>query len=705
MGAKRALLSPRPARRGSRPRWGVLALVVAMVGTLAATVGLAGAVPVHPSPGLGAGRPADPRALSAGGLTTAIRSSQPEICVNDTTQCSAGISDTRITLTVVGQASSWAAWPAVTLVFLLETTPYDGVYDPTAGVPGNDSCAEIQPGSATLCDESNGVPMFAADAGSIAASITAGHPGTRFTFGLASYFATHDEWGDSSGFEYAVNVGTPVPAGEFGAAVQSGFVDTTLGGGTFLTGSDLDENFLHSSSITALYGVLEGEGIAWPSDTHHVVVWIGSTAPRAVGYPENYCPSPSAHVPGNVTCSSEDAANFTAPTCEPSYTFGAGVVSPECEGWTSGPNGSPSDSIAALTTTSPSCVASLGGRCTLDAIDLYDSATDPYSASWPSRVGTSSYVLTDVENVLNAGCDLATATGGSWDGPGFYTCGASPGTLSLSPHGAYDAPNTTNPTLATALAEVGLGSPTSNISAFGDSGPMFTFAAWGNLVVDPDLVPTASCATPQGPLPTCASQPAFVTIGGRQILQWNWSTDPNQNDLAVGDAWTATIQVMAIGGPFSVRVPVDACTTLSCRANGSGLLDGYASSASFVSPGASDAMTESFPLALVVVVPDQGSSGGSSSPPPPPPGGLLPPSPVGAPIVSPVPQPVGVATVTTIASVSLQGVAYGLLAAVLTRVAIRPRQVGMKVATPSGVVRSAFESPHGADAERFVHHE
>lgn len=680
-------------------------MVVALVATLAVSVGLTSGVPVHPSPSLSAGRTATPGSLSAGGLTTGIRSSQPEICVNDTTQCPAGIPDTRVTLSVSGQASSWAAWPAVTLVFVLETTPYDGVYDPTAGVPGNDSCADSQPGSAVLCDESNGVPMFGADAGNIASSIAASHPGTRFTFGLASYFATHDQWGNSAGFEYAVNVGTPVTAGEFGAAVRTGFVDTTLGGNSYLTGSDLDENFLHSSSITALYGVLEGAGIAWPSDTHHVVVWIGSTAPRAALYPENYCPSPSAHVPGNTTCSGADAANFTAATCEPSYTFGGGVVSPECEGWTAGPNGSSADSIAALTTTSPFCVDSLGGRCTLDTIDLYDTATDPYSPSWPTRAGAASYVVADVESVLNAGCDLATATGGSWDGPSYYTCGVTPGTLSLSSHGSYIAPNTTNPTLAAALTDVSLGSPTSNISAFGSSGPMFTFATWGNLIVDPDFSATASCATPQGPYPACASQPTVVAVGGREVLQWNWSADPNQNDLVVGDTWTATLQVMAMGGPFNVRVPIDACTAVACRANGSGLIDGYVTSASFTSPGASVVTTESFPLALVVVVPDQGPSGGSSSPPPPPPGGLLPPSPVGAPIVSPVPQPVGVATVTTVASVSLQGVAYGLLAAVLTRMAIRPRQVAMKVATPSGLVRSTFEAPRAADTERFVHQE
>ena len=221
-------------------------------------------------------------------------------------------------------------------------------------------------GTATLCEESNGVPFFAAHAGTIAAAVVAAHPGNRFTFGLVAYFATFDKWDNGQGFAYSVEVGTPVPEAGFGGAVNSSLVNRTLGGEHYLSGSDLAENFLHSSSITALYGVLTGAGVAWPNDTHHVLVWIGSTAPRDPNYPVSYCPSPAASVPGNVTCTAGNAANFTAPICEPSYAFSsAGITSPQCEGWTTGPNGSSEDSIANLAHTASECTGSLGAVCTI----------------------------------------------------------------------------------------------------------------------------------------------------------------------------------------------------------------------------------------------------------------------------------------------------------------------------------------------------
>ena len=57
---------------------------------------------------------------------------------------------------------------------------------------------------------------------------------------------------------------------------------------------------------------------------------------------------------------------------------------PNCEGWVRSQDGNPSDSIAALTKTSPTCTDSIGAACTVDVVDYWDTPTDPYSQGWPA---------------------------------------------------------------------------------------------------------------------------------------------------------------------------------------------------------------------------------------------------------------------------------------------------------------------------------
>ena len=64
-------------------------------------------------------------------------------------------------------------WPAVQVVFALETTAYDGFYFHDYMAPGADACARQHSGTDLPCEESNGGPAFLANAGNIAQGIQA----------------------------------------------------------------------------------------------------------------------------------------------------------------------------------------------------------------------------------------------------------------------------------------------------------------------------------------------------------------------------------------------------------------------------------------------------------------------------------------------------------------------------------------------------
>ena len=350
-----------------------------------------------------------------------------------------------------GNASP-SVWPAVQLLFLVETTPYDGVFDPTDHDFGLDPC--LAAGATHPCEESNGVPFFLRYAQEIASGITSAHPGVNVSFAMADYFATLDGFDDGDGAEYHVDVGNFSPASQFGAVVNSTFGATVAPNGT-MADSDMNDSLLHSSSITALYGSLTGQGLGWSTSAHHVVVQIGSTAPRAPGYSQNYSVSASAYAE-NLSSS-----NALSSSCEPSYLF-AGGASPNCEGWTVAQDGNLSHSIAELANHGSTCASSVGGTCTVDEIDLWTTATDPSSPGWPTQFSTigggpnGTVVRNNAERVLAAGCTMANATGGTWAGPIFSTCMGRNGTLNFT---GLNSTFSESSRLYQALLDLGFGNP------------------------------------------------------------------------------------------------------------------------------------------------------------------------------------------------------------------------------------------------------
>jgi hypothetical protein len=354
-------------------------------------------------------------------------------------------------------AAGSAAGPSVDVAFVIETTPYDGVYDPSAGDSGTDPCATTN--GAAICEESNGVPFFVANAKLIAGAIQQANPKANVSFALVDYFATLDGHDDGDGAEYHVDIGSFINSNvTFGTEVTSTFQATALGGGYVYGDSDFSDNLLHSSVITALYGTITGVGLNWSASAHRTVVWMGSTAPRDPHYVEDYAVSAS------------DSDSGVSSSCEPEYNFTGGSSSPACEGWVVSHNGIANDSIAGLALNSTGCTNSLGGICTIDMIDLNATPTDPASKGWPCPGGVNgsigkiggcpggSAVVTNTEHVLDAGCDMAAATGGSWDGPSYFTCpnGAHGHLAGVFVTNSY-TPTLTNPSLLGAFRNVTLG--------------------------------------------------------------------------------------------------------------------------------------------------------------------------------------------------------------------------------------------------------
>jgi hypothetical protein len=685
------------------------------------------------------------------GSSIAAISAQPAaICTEGVSSCPAGTDSTTVTITYDAGGIGVATWPAVEVLFLLETTPYDGVFDRNTltGAEG-DPCAEkssVHP----LCDESNGVPYFVANAGNVASALQSEYPSTKLTFGLADFGATYDNWGDSNGsthywpnstcncldsftisdwatgptYAYHVDVGNFVEASQFESTVTSTFQQTVLGGGYTLLGSNLSSNFLHSDSITALYGALNGVGVNWTPDAHHVIVLIGSTAPRDPSYIVNYCMSNSYWSLYFFIADQFDhicETNSTAVTdsgCEPSYTFETNLTMPACFGWINSQDLLPNDSIAALSKDSPECLDSLGHACTIDTIDLFALPTNPNSPGWicyglnpPLHANESCaggwWATTTVHRIVSAGCDLANATGGTWDGPDIDNCGTSrPGTLLEAPYGSdYNEPNTTNPTLFAALENIGFGAPPVGLVAVGSSSPMFSFIPFGNFRIDLNRPISVTCSSPVTSNALCMRSPLLVKVDGVTYLTWNWSTDPNANVLYAGDSWSASFSLQAWGPPYGTPSPVDACTGVSCRANGSGPVGGLFSSVTY-EPAVLGGLppppvTTSFPLALVVVDLTPNSNGQTSSPGPPPPGGpgLPSPSPVGSPIA--LPQPIITSASVALGTLSLTAVAAGILSGGFTRILVQRRAIaqGQPVGNKVRPRRSAFEDESLRDRE------
>ncbi|MCI4331834.1 MAG: hypothetical protein L3K19_08350 [Thermoplasmata archaeon] len=361
---------------------------------------------------------------------------------------------------------------------MVETTAYDGVYDSGAGDSGRDPCASS---GSLVCEEANGVPVIAARAGQIAQAIASAHPGSNVSFAMADFFASIDAFDDGDGSAFHVDVQNFTAAGGLQSAVNHSFRTVVLGSGYVYGDSDLSDNILHSPSITALYGALATNGFNWSTSTHHVVVLIGSTAPRAPGYTVNYTVSASDY---STFC----GKSCLSPTCEPSYAFSVGS-SPNCEGWTTSQTSNATQSIAWLAQHGGRCASSLGGNCTLDTISLYNGVTDPLSKQWPTgRTGggpNGTLVRANVAHILNASCDLAAATGGSWAGPNFFTCpNGQKGNLSFVSIGSTSSPNTTNPSLFAALTSIGVGAPVPSHSGFNQPGDLLITDQFNNRVIE-----------------------------------------------------------------------------------------------------------------------------------------------------------------------------------------------------------------------------
>ncbi len=694
-----------------------LVIVSVVVGALGALVGStrtgnlgARIVPVPASPAsvapLGG---VTPLAVSSAGPSLALGSSAAPaaICALGSSDCSVGISSARVTLSAQVSTGPKPWWPDVQVAFVVETTGFDGVEDHYNSFYGIDPCAMATSGQGPLCEESNGVPFLIANAQGIATAISQANPHSNVSFAMVDYFGTDYNWNDGPGdsWKYHVDIPMFVPASSFGALVRTGFQNVMLdeaNGWGCICG--LDDNFLHSSSITALYGAVIGSGLDWSPNTHHVIVLMGSTAPRAPGYLENYWVSSFDHC-----CAYLDGiVSPYGSTCEPSYMFANGV-SPNCEGWVTSQDGNPTHSIAQLTKTSPTCTDSVGGVCTIDVIDYWTTPTDPYSQGWPtnphwanlpsSQLGPGGTgPVTDAAHILQAGCDLAAATGGTWDGPAFWTCpDGESGSLQYVAHGPLDNPNTANPTLFNSLRKIGFGPVYQSLVANGTGHPMFTYLPPPNFAVAANPEFAAACTTPTGFLPTCQKTPTVLHgAGGETYLGWNWSTNRSANAIFVGDSWTASFNVVNTGPPYATD-PVLVCTTVACRAAGTGAIDGLYSWATYRSPNGTAVVTQSFPLAVVAVVPPALVQPPPTTPPPPPP------VPPGIPIVTAPAQPLPLPTPTVVGqalgTLSLQATAAGFLGAGFMRVGLKNRPIALKMAALSGkTATSKFERAERGDS-------
>ncbi len=669
--------------------------------------------PVGAAPAAGSSSAATSPATAATSLDLSVAASPSGICVDESTNCAAGIGLSRVTLTAAAPQTTFETWPSVQVAFIVETTLYDGVYDPTVGDPGHDMCAESDDPAGPACEESNGVPFFVHNAQAIANAIAAANPHTTVSFALVNYFATLDYQDDGDGSEYHVDIPTFVPAGQFGSAVASSLGTSVLESGYRYSDSDFADNILDSSSITALYGTIIGSGLNWANDTHHVIVWMGSTAPRDPNYEQDYCVSPSDYYPDG----GPDALPCYSAGCEPSYAFGTGA-SPQCEGWVNSQNGNASDSIAALAHDSPTCADSIGGDCTIDTIDLWNTATDPTSPGWPA--GDASPALgggpngpmvdQNVGRVLLAGCDLAAATGGTWNGPSFFSC-PNGQTGSLQPEflGPYGSPNLNNPSLFAAFRGIGFGPVTSNLVAVGTNHPLFSFVPFGSIEVlpGPEAQFRTACILGNGNLaPNCPVQPVTQNIPlgpglNTTYYGWNWSTLPYQNEMMGGDTWIASFWVMATGPPYAV-VPVDACTTADCAIGGSHAVGGVYTAATYIPATNVSIVVQSFPLATINVESPPYTAPPPALPTPPP---VIPPP--GVPIAAglPILATLGVGAQVGVATVSLQAAAAGFIAAGFTAISVKNRPLSIQVAQlrqRSPPPRSRFEeTSSGSGVGRF----
>ena len=213
--------------------------------------------------------------------------------------------------------------------------------------------------------------------------------------------------------------------------------------------------------------------------------------------------------------------------------------------------------------------------------------------------------------------------------------------------------------------------------------PQIIFVPRWDLTPAPNLDPQVSCSRGDGEPTACNVAPTTGSGNSTQSLGWNWSGAASVPDaLWLGDTWNVSFVVRAVGPPYA-SVPVDTCVTSLCFAKGAGVLFGPYTELSFGVSSGSARMADSFPLALVSVLPPETQTPpppGAGPPPPPPSNGA--PLPVSTPTpATPVPLPILVPIVGSLAvgTVSLPAVAAGLIGAGAARASMtrHPQRLGV----------------------------
>jgi YVTN family beta-propeller protein len=163
--------------------------------------------------------------------------------------------------------------------------------------------------------------------------------------------------------------------------------------------------------------------------------------------------------------------------------------------------------------------------------------------------------------------------------------------------GSSACPAATGETLVTMAAYAPSGG--ASFVAQGGAQPMFEFVPYGNITILPGQSIGANCTTPPA-IPFDCPNATVRTIGGVAVLEWNWSGSPSDNAMHGGDHWTSSFLVES-DGSSPMPAPVDACDTLTCRAGGSGPVNGLVTSATYHDVPNATAQPVSFPLASVEV--------------------------------------------------------------------------------------------------------
>jgi hypothetical protein len=433
------------------------------------------------------------------------------------------------------------------------------------------------------------IPDFIAHAGSMTHAIEADHPGVNLTFGMVDY---HQAIGydDGDGWVYHVDVGSFVNATTFPGALNAS---------TFLNAFndiDLSDNLFRASSISALYGALEGDGLNWTVGAHHVIVSIAAQTPNDPNYPINQCVAPLGNLATSCLASTCEPSNAPVGTESPTnYTI------PTCEGWANSSNGNASDSIAALASNSSACTASVLHQCTVDTITLPSALTDPNSSTWVFSNGThsvASRLTNNSASVIAAGCDLANATNGSWDGPLGVVCpNGAVGTISDDVHNSSTR-QAQNDSLVLAVGNISVGVvPGPNYGGGVPGAPLVRFVLAAGIRPAPLLNMTVACAAADGTTVPCDSS-AQVFESTYVQLSWNWSTVPEMNTLGWGDVWTASFDVV-VDQSTNGSVPLDLCAAVGCAATPAGEPN---SGVTILPAGSRNDQFQSFPMVSVAVV-------------------------------------------------------------------------------------------------------